>query len=147
MPDSDYGRRLPLAAQVLFGALLAGTALYVVPTLVLSGAIVTAVVAAVVWLGGTGALWYLYRRDLRWAARRLADERDAHRLYRTLIEHGAEAHVVVRSDGAVAYASPNLTALLGVDPDGLDERGGLIDLVRHADRRRALEAFARVRRS
>lgn len=146
MPTSDPGRRSPAAALVLLGALLAGTAMYLVPTLVLSGAHVAALVAAILWIGGAGALWLLFRRDLRVADRRLAAERDAHRLYRTLIEHGAEAHIVVDLDGRVAYMTPNVSGLLGVDPEHL-ERRGLIDLVRQTDRRRALEAYVRVRRT
>lgn len=147
MSASEPGRRVAAPAQVLLGALLAATALYLVPTLVLNGAIVAAAVAAVLWLGGAGALWLLYRRDLRRAEHRSAEERDAHRLYRTLIEHGAEAHIVVSADGGVRYASPNVAALLGVDPERLEERGGLIDLVRQSDRRRALAAYARLRRN
>jgi diguanylate cyclase (GGDEF)-like protein/PAS domain S-box-containing protein len=146
MPASEPGRRVAAPAQVLLGALVAGTALYIVPTLVLNGAVVAAVVAAVLWLGGAGAIWLFHLRDLRRAEGRAAEERDAHRLYRTLIEHGAEAHIVVSADGGVRYASPNVTAVLGIDRERLEDRGGLIDLVRPSDRHRALKAYARLRR-
>lgn len=125
--------------------LLAGTGLFLVPTLALNGSILAATIAAVVWLGGLGVAWYFYRRDIHRGQALLTRERAAHGLYRSLLEHGAEAHVVMNPDGTVSFASRNIGDVLGVDPDHLEEREGLVGLVRGRDRRRALRLYARVR--
>ncbi len=146
MSRTETRRRPSVAVQVVFGVILAGTGLFLVPTLALGGSVLTATVAAVLWFGGIGLAWYLYRRDIRVGSAALVDERAAHDLYRALVEHGDEAHVVVHEDGDIAFASPNTEHVLGVDADRLEAEGGLLDLVADRNRRRALQAFARVRR-
>lgn len=138
-------RRPTPAVQVVFGVLLAGTGLFLVPTLALNGSILAATVAAVVWLGGIGVAWYYYRRDIHRGDTLLTRERAAHGLYRSLVEQGSEAHVVIGPEGAVAFASANIRDVLGVDPDHLEGRAGLVDLVHGRDRRRALQLYSRVR--
>ncbi|MFO7893215.1 MAG: EAL domain-containing protein [Longimicrobiales bacterium] len=138
-------RRPSTAAQAALGVILAGTGLYLVPSLALDGSTSTAVLAAVLWLGGIGLVWYLYRRDMRRGGVALAREREAHALYRSLVEHGEEAHVVVGHAGDISFASPNTRHVLGVDPEKLEAQGGLIDMVEGRDRRRVLQEFARVR--
>ncbi len=145
MSRFELRRRPSTAVQAVLGVILAGTGLYLVPTLALSGSVLAATVAAVLWLGGTGTIWYLYRRDIRSADRTLIEERTAHDLYRSLVEHGGEAHLVIDEDGAVSFASPNTGDVLGVDAERLERDGGLLDLVDRRDRRRALRAYARVR--
>lgn len=145
MSPTREKRRPAPAVQVVFGVLLAGTGLFLVPTLALNGSILAAAVAAVVWLGGIGVAWYYYRRDLRRGDVLLTRERVAHSLYRSLVEHGSEAHVVIGPDGAVVFASSNIRDILGVDPDHLDEQAGLVDLARGRDRRRVLQLYSRVR--
>lgn len=146
MSRSDARRRPSVAVQAVFGVILAGTGLFLVPTLALDGSVLTATIAAVLWLGGIGLAWYLYRRDSRLGSEALIGEQAAHDLYRALVEHGDESHVVVHEDGDITFASPNTQDILGVDADRLEEEGGLLDLVADRSRRRALQAFARVRR-
>jgi diguanylate cyclase (GGDEF)-like protein/PAS domain S-box-containing protein len=145
MSRSEPRRRPSTAVQVVLGVILAGTGLYLVPTLALSGSVLAALVAAILWLGGAGAIWYLYRQDIHRGHRALAEERAAHDLYRSLVEHGGEAHLVVDEDGAVSFASPNTQDVLGVDADRLERDGRLLDMVDDRDRKRALRAYARVR--
>ncbi|MFP4624879.1 MAG: diguanylate cyclase domain-containing protein, partial [Gemmatimonadota bacterium] len=135
----------PTAVSVLFGVLLAGTAFYLVPALALDGQALTATMAALVWLGLLG-LWLLHRRELRQAAERVVAERRAHRFYRALLEHGVEAHLVLNRGGTITFASENARRVLGLDPEQLTASDRLVDLVRASDRRRALRAFAAVRR-
>ena len=142
----DSGRRTPTATHVLSGAILAGTALYLVPALALDGQTLPAIAAAGIWLG-VAALWILHRKQEARAAERVHAERKSRQLHRALLQHGAEAHIILDTDGAVSFASANLRAVLGVDPDQLLGTRGLLDLVRDHDRRRALQAFASVRRT
>jgi diguanylate cyclase (GGDEF)-like protein/PAS domain S-box-containing protein len=146
MTRPEPGRKLPTAALVLLGALLAGTALYLVPALALNGSRFAATLAAILWGGGAVALWVLYRRDMKAADSDVEAARGAHSLYRALIDHGAEAYLVLDARGAVAFASANVETILGADPYQLQENGGLIDLVATGDRRRVLRAWSRVRR-
>lgn len=134
-----------MAANVLFGALLAGTLLFVVPTLALNGA-VAAAVASVIGAGGLSALWVVYRRELRRRDLALADSRAAGALHRWLIERGADSYVLVDRLGAVRFASPGVARILDVDPHSLEGNDQVIELIRPADRRRVLQEFARVRR-
>lgn len=134
-----------MAANVLFGALLAGTLLFVVPTLALNGA-VAAAVASVIGAGGLSALWVVYRRELRRRDLALADSRAAGALHRWLIERGADSYVLVDRLGAVRFASPGVARILDVDPHRLEGNDQVIELIRPADRRRVLQEFARVRR-
>ena len=146
MSRIDSERRPSSVAQLVLGVLLAGTGLYLVPTLALNGSILAAALAAVIWLGGLGLVWYLYHRDLRLGEAITGRERAAHELYRSLLEHGGEVHVVVDADGELAFVSPNARTVLGVDPVHLKSQGDIIELVRGRDRRRILQAYARVRR-
>ena len=145
MSRVDSGGRPSTAVLLAFGVLLAGTGLYLVPTLALNGLILATAIAGVTWLGGIGAVWYLYRAsaDRDGPSR----ERGVRDLHRAVLEHGGEAHVVVDPDGDISFVSPNARDVLGVDPDRLEERGTLLDLVHERDRNRALRTFARVRRS
>ncbi|MDX1675792.1 MAG: diguanylate cyclase, partial [Longimicrobiales bacterium] len=145
MSRIDSERRPSTVAQLVLGVLLAGTGLYLVPTLALNGSILAAAVAAVIWLGGLGLVWYLYHRDLGLGQAVTARERAAHQLYRSLLEHGGEAHVVVDADGEVVFVSPNARTVLGVDPVHLASRGDIIELVKGRERRRILQAYVRVR--
>lgn len=145
MSPSEQGRAPSTAIQVVFGVLLAGTGLYLVPTLVLNGADLIAAIAAVIWIGGLSAAWYLYRRDLALSRTLLSRERAAHGLYRSLVERGSEAHVVVGRRGEIVFASPNARRVLGADPERLQSLAGLLGLVREDDRRRALRAVVAVR--
>lgn len=145
MTNPDLGRRTPTAIHVLTGALLASTVLYLVPALALAGQMLHAAVAAGASLGIV-ALWLLYRRETRSVLDGARAERRAHVLHRALLDHGAEAHLVLDPDGAVVFASPNTRAVLSMDPERLEGKDGLVDLVREHDRRRALHAFASVRR-
>jgi diguanylate cyclase (GGDEF)-like protein/PAS domain S-box-containing protein len=145
MSPSEQGRSPSTAIQVVFGVLLAGTGLYLVPTLVLNGAGLIAAIAAVIWIGGISAAWYLYRRDIALNRKLLDRERAAHDLYRSLVERGSEAHVVVGPRGEIVFASPNAQAVLGADPERLESLTGLLGLVHEDDRRRALRAVAAVR--
>ena len=146
MPLSRSGRTPSPAVYALFGILAAVTMLYFVPVLVVGGQLLPASIAATVWLGGLVALWVFYRRDLRHHADALDRERAGRALYRRVVEQGAEAYVVVTPPGRVAFLSPNLERVLGVDPDRLDQGAGVLDLIRRADRRRVLQEFSKVRR-
>lgn len=145
MSPTEQGRSPATAIQVVFGVLLAGTGLYLVPTLVLNGADLVAAIAAVIWLGGISVAWYLYRRDIALNRTLLDRERAAHDLYRSLVERGSEAHVVIGTRGEIVFASPNARSVLGADPEGIESLKGLLDLVRDDDRRRALRAVAAIR--
>lgn len=146
MSHVDSGGRPSTAVLLAFGVLLAGTGLYLVPTLALNGLILATAIAGVTWLGGIGAVWYLYRTAAARDRGSIGD-RGVLNLHRAVLEHAGEAHVVVDPDGDISYVSPNVRDVLGVDPDRLEERGTLIDLVHERDRRRALRTFARVRRT
>jgi diguanylate cyclase (GGDEF)-like protein/PAS domain S-box-containing protein len=139
-------RLMSTAASVLFGALMAGTLLYLVPTLALSGAVVAAAIATVAVVGGLAALGLLHREQLRQAGARLEEERASARLRRFLVEHGGEAYMVVDPSGRVTFTSSNVARVLGIDPATLNGKDGLLDRVRPDDRRRVLQEFARVRR-
>lgn len=145
MTRSTPSRRAPTVMHALFGALLAVMALYLVPALALDGQALAAIVAAVAWMG-IAALWFLFRSHLRAAAAHARAAGESRELYRTLLEHSGEAHIVIREDGSVAFASPRVQAVLGVDPEHLEGTTAILDLVREHDRRRALHAFATVRR-
>lgn len=144
MTGFDPGRRTPTAIHVLAGAVLAGATLYLVPALALDGQTFHAAVAALVCVG-IAALWLLVRRELGRTGARTRPTPDADPLYRSLLEQGSEAHVVVQPDGVVSFATPNVRSVLGVDPAQLQGGSGLLEMVREHDRRRALHAFARVR--
>ena len=153
-PDASYHPMHPLeqgrpptpSVQVLLGVLLAGTMLYLVPALALSGRTLAAIIAAVIWAGGIAALWLAYRRDLRHFADALDRERAGHALYARLVEHGAEAYLVLGPHGRVTFISPNVERILGADPDRLERQGGLLELIRRSERRRVLQEFAKARR-
>ena len=147
MSPAEQGRAPSTAVQVVFGVLLAGTGLYLVPTLVLNGSFVLAAIAGAFWVGGVSVAWYLYRRDILQGRALLDRERAAHDLYRSLMEHAAEAHVVVNARGAIIFATPNAGTVLGLDLEQLEAGGELLELVDERDRQRALRAFARVRAS
>ena len=134
----------PAVVQLALGVLLAGTGLYLVPTLALNGLILAAAIAAVICLGGIAVVWYLSRSE---SHREAGREHTTHDLYRAFLEHGGEAHVVIDATGSVSFAGPNLRDVLGVDPDQLEAGGTLIDLVSERDRFRALRTYARVRRT
>ncbi|MFW5947243.1 MAG: putative bifunctional diguanylate cyclase/phosphodiesterase [Gemmatimonadota bacterium] len=147
MSRSDPRRRAFSTFQAVLAALLAGAGLFLVPTLALSGLPLAAVIAGVVWIGGGVAFWILYRRGLRHENERLEREQATRDLYRLLVEHGGEGHLVLDSEGAITFVSPNVQGILGLDPDRLVTRADLIDLLQGRDRRRALRAWVRVRRS
>jgi diguanylate cyclase (GGDEF)-like protein/PAS domain S-box-containing protein len=146
MRPSPAGRLPATAANALFGVLLAGTLLYLVPTLALHGAILAAVAAAIFWLGGLSALWLFHRREVRRGYMALERERAASELYRHVIEHGAETYLVLDPGGRLRFASPNLGARLGVDPEWLDGERGAMELIRASDRRRLAQEFSKIRR-
>lgn len=145
MLEPDPDRRFT-AVHAVLGSLFAGTALFLVPTLALSGHAVAAIVTAVVWLGGPGLLWLLLRRQARSVRAALEAERAGGDLFRELVERSGEAFVVLGPSGEVRFTSPNVARIVGGDPTQLSENGGLLDSVRQPDRRRALEALSRVRR-
>jgi diguanylate cyclase (GGDEF)-like protein/PAS domain S-box-containing protein len=146
MRPSPAGRLPASAANALFGVLLAGTLLYLVPTLALHGAELAAVVAAVFWLGGLSALWLLHRREVRRGEAELERERAGSDLYRHVIEHGTETYLVLDHGGRLRFASPGLARRLDVDPEWLDGEHGAMELIRASDRRRAAQEFAKIRR-
>jgi len=146
MVNSTASRLPSMAANVLFGALLAGTLLFVVPTLALIGATVAAALAAVIGVGGLFGLWTVYRRELRRRDQALAQERADGALYRRLIERSTDTYIVIDAFGAVRFASPGVARLLNVDPARLEGNYDVMELIRPADRRRVLQEFARVRR-
>lgn len=146
MRAPPIGRLSATAANALFGVLLAGTLLYLVPTLALHGAILAAIAAAVFWLGGLSALWMLRRREVRGAEAELERERAASELYRHVIEHGTETYLLMDPAGRLLFASPNLARRLDVDPERLEEEGGVMELIRAADRRHVIQEFAKIRR-
>ncbi len=145
MTPLESGRRTPSATHALFGALLAGTALYLVPALALDGRTAPAIVAAAVWLG-IATLWFIYRRHLAETAARIEREREAHRLHQALLDESSESHVVLDVNGSVSFVSDNVRTVCGIDPARLDGPTGILGLVRDSDRRRALRAFVKVRR-
>lgn len=146
MRPSPIGRLPATAANALFGVLLAGTLLFLVPTLALYGAILAAMAAAVFWLGGLSALWVLRRREVRGAEAELARERAASELYRHVIEHGTETYLLMDPAGRLLFASPNLARRLDMDPERLEEEGGVMALIRASDRRHVIQEFAKIRR-
>ncbi len=146
MSPPDPGRRSSPAVDALFGVLLAGTLLYFVPTLALNGSILTAAVAALVWVGGLAVLWLLYRRELRASEAASRREGTLADLRGRLLEESREAQMVVGLRGELLFTGPNLGQVVGADLDGLVENGGLLDLVPPGDRRRVLQEFAKVRR-
>ncbi|HUG41852.1 MAG TPA: EAL domain-containing protein [Longimicrobiales bacterium] len=146
MPGPDPDRRFT-AVHAVLGALFAGTVLFIVPTLALTGSPVAAVVAAILWVGGLGLLWLLLRRQADRARTALRGERAAGELFRTLVERGGEAFMVLEPSGEVRFTSPNVTRILGGEPRRLRENGGLMDAIPHPDRRRALQALSQVRRN
>jgi diguanylate cyclase (GGDEF)-like protein/PAS domain S-box-containing protein len=146
MRQPPAGRLPATAANALFGVVLAGTLLYLVPTLALHGAPMAAVAAAVFWLGGLSALWLFHRREIRRGDMELERERAASELYRHVIEHGAETYLVLDPTGRLRFASPNLGRRLDVDTDWLEGERGAMDLIRASDRRRVAEEFAKIRR-
>ena len=142
-PDTD--RRFT-AVHAILGALFAGTALFLVPTLALTGSPVAAVFAAILFAGGLLAVWLLLRRDAARARTALTAERSSGVLYRTLVERGSEAFMVLEPTGEVRFTSPNIARIMGVHPVHLRDNGGLLEMVRQPDRRRALQALSRARR-
>ncbi|HUE77511.1 MAG TPA: EAL domain-containing protein [Longimicrobiales bacterium] len=143
-PDAD--RRFTPVHAVL-GALFAGTVLFLVPTLALAGATAAAVFAAILWLGGLGLLLFLLRRDGARNQTVVRAEQVAGDLFRTLIEKGGEAFVVLEPSGEVRFTSDNIARVLGIEAQRLRENGGLLDMVSPSDRRRALQALSTVRRA
>ena len=143
-PDQD--RRIT-AVHAILGALLAGTALFLVPTLALTGSPVAAVFVAVFGLGGLTSLWVLLRRDAERARAAVRAEHGTGELSRALVERGGEAYLVLDASGSVRFMTGNVSRVIGGDAERLAENGGLMEMVREADRRRALQALSRVRRA
>ncbi|MBW3554959.1 MAG: EAL domain-containing protein [Gemmatimonadetes bacterium] len=142
-PDPD--RRFT-AVHAILGALFAGTVLFLVPTLALAGSPAAAIAAAILWLGGLAALWFLLRRGTERARTGLRAERATGELFRALVDRSGEAYVVLDPSGDVRFMSANVAKIVGGEPERLHENGGLLDTVRQNDRRRALQALSQVRR-
>ena len=145
MQQPDHGRRLT-AVHFVLGALLGGTALFLVPTLALTGYPVAAIAAAVLWLGGLALLWVLFRREAERTRTAIHAERAAGELFRALVDRGGEAYMVLEPSGDVRFMSANVARVMGAEPRQLEENGGLLDVVRQPDRRRALQALSRIRK-
>jgi diguanylate cyclase (GGDEF)-like protein len=146
MTRSPSGRLSLGAASIAVGALLAGMLLYLVPTLALAGSLALAIAIAVVGVGGIGALLVLHGGELRARDRLLDRERSAAALHGRVLDHAAEAFLVVNEAGRLSYASANLARVVDGDVDRFDDIAGLLDLLRPVDRRRVVHEFAKVRR-
>ena len=145
MPDSNQDRRTFTAAHIVLAILFAGSAIYLVPTLALASRLAAAI-GGLLWLGGLLSLWLLLRRDAERQFALRAGDRDARDLYATLVEHGAEAFIVLDEDGEIRFASANIKRVLGEQPERLRDNGGLLEFIQPMDRRRALQALVKLRR-
>jgi diguanylate cyclase (GGDEF)-like protein/PAS domain S-box-containing protein len=132
-------------ASVLVGAILAGTFLYLVPTLALDGSAIHATLVAGAIGAGLAALWILHHRELRDRQRALDREKAGAALFRRVLDEAAESFLILNHEGEVRFASENVKRILEKEGGRL-ENGGLLDLLRPEDRRRVVQGFARVRR-
>jgi diguanylate cyclase (GGDEF)-like protein/PAS domain S-box-containing protein len=146
MVEPSTGRPSSTGANVLFGALLAGTLLFIVPTLALAGALLAAALAAVLGAVGLPALWLLHRRELRRCDRSFRRQHQAAALYRRVIEQTTEACLVFDGAGGVRFVGPTTARVLDADAERLDGPGALLHIVHPQDRRRVLQEFAKLRR-
>jgi diguanylate cyclase (GGDEF)-like protein len=133
------------AANVLAGALLAGTLLFLVPTLALGGfPTLYALVAGAVGVG-LAALILLHRREIQEREYALNREKAGAALTRRALDEAAESFLILGPNGEVRFASTNVERVL--DREGLRlENGGLLELLRPEDQRAVTQSFARVRR-
>lgn len=145
MPASPPSRPPITAANALFAVLLAGSVVYLVPTLAFQGQAVAAV-ATLFGVGGLAGVWVLHRRELTQRDLSVARARAAATLYHRVMGSGSEAFVVLAASGEVSFSTPNMESVLGVDTAPLATQASLLELVRPTDRRRVLEEFAKVRR-
>jgi diguanylate cyclase (GGDEF)-like protein/PAS domain S-box-containing protein len=146
MAEPSTARPTPAGANTLFGAILAGTLLFIVPTLALNGALLAAALAAVLGAVGLPALWLIHRAELRRHSRAFQLEHQAADLYRKVMEQTTEACLVLDRSGRVSFVGPNTTRVLDADPGRLEGGAPLLHLIRPDDRRRVLQEFAKIRR-